>query len=107
MFPKEQRLKKSPEIIAVLRKGTRRNAPVVACSFLRRPGTVTRTAVIVGIKVSKRAVIRNLCKRRVRAILMASQLPQGDLIIQLRPGAQDLSFDQLLSQVSQCLRQLS
>jgi len=106
MFPKEQRLKKSQEIITVLRKGTRRNAPVVACSFLSRPGTVTRTAVIVGTKVSKLAVVRNLCKRRVRAILEAATLPEGDLVIQLRPGSQNLSFDQLQAQVTQCLRQL-
>jgi len=106
MFPKEQRLKKSQDIITVLRKGTRRNAPVVACSFLRRPGSLTRTAVIVGLKVSKLAVVRNLCKRRVRATLLAAELPVGDLIIQLRPGAQNLSFPELRDQIFQCLRQL-
>jgi ribonuclease P protein component len=107
MFPKEQRLRKSQDIILTLRTGTRRNAPVVACSFLRRPGTVTRTAVIVGTKVSKLAVTRNLYKRRTRSILEQLLLPNGDLVVQLRPGSQNLSFQQLEVQVRQCLRNLN
>jgi len=104
MFPREQRLKKSQDVVFVLRKGQRRATPLVACSFLRRPGTLSRVAVIVGTKVSKLAVTRNLCKRRVRSILKERPLPAGDLIVQLRPGAQNLTFVQLRDQIGQCLK---
>ena len=62
--------------------------------------------MIVDTKVSKRAVIRNLLKRRVRAILRAAALPSGDIIIRLRPTAKDTPFADLQQQVQKCLSQL-
>ena len=103
MFPREQRIRKTKDILKVLRQGTRRNTPVVACSFLSKPGNLSRITVIVDTKVSKLATVRNLLKRRTRAILGSTQLQQGDTIVRLRPQAKDLSFSELNQQIKKCL----
>ena len=107
MFPASKRIHTTKDILHVLRHGARRNQAVVACSFVKKPGTVSRVAVIVDTKVSKKATVRNLCKRRVRAILQASVLPVGDLVVRLRPGAPDLTFGQLQANLTACLRSLA
>ena len=104
MFAQERRIRTTRDIISVLRRGNRRSLGVVACSFLRKPATLSRVAVIVDNKVSKKAVVRNLLKRRVRAVLEQHSLPSGDIIIRLYKGADALSFEQLQEQVLQCLK---
>ena len=83
MFPRAQRLRKSEEIIVVLRKGRRVQSGSVTCSFLRKAGNLSRVTVIVDTKVSKQSTVRNLLKRRVRAYLHSVKLPLGSL---LHPG---------------------
>ncbi|MBU6389880.1 ribonuclease P protein component [Patescibacteria group bacterium] len=106
MFPKEQRIHKSQDIIWVLRRGVRRSTGVIACSFLKKPATLRRVAVIVSTEVSKKAVIRNLLKRRVRSLLRQTPFPGGDLVVRLRKGAAICTFEQLDTQLHQCLRGL-
>jgi len=107
VFSRPNRLRRGADIITVLRKGRRQNAPAVTCSFIAKPATLGRIAVIVDTKVSKRAVVRNLIKRRVRSIVRELGLPQGDLVIRVWKGGDALSFDQLHQQVRQCLGKLA
>lgn len=107
MFPRSQRIRKTHDLLAVLRRGRRVKSGVVTCSFLSKPATLSRITVIVDTKVSKLAVTRNLLKRRVRMILKESDLPAGDLVVRLWRGAADLSFGQLRAEVEQCLKRLT
>jgi ribonuclease P protein component len=107
VFPQDQRLHDTADIIASLRRGVRASLGPVTCSLLRKAGTLSRVTVIVDTKVSKKATERNLLKRRVRAILHEATLPTGDLVVRVYPQARDLPFSSLHNQVTQCLKRLS
>jgi ribonuclease P protein component len=107
VFPRAERLRTTKDILQVFRKGQRLSRGVVSCSFLKKTGTLVRVTVIVDTKVSKKAVVRNLLKRRVRAILAGLALPTGDIIIRLYKGADEVGFSLLTDQVRQCLNRLA
>ena len=67
---------------------------------------LNRSAIIVDTKVAKRAVVRNLLKRRVRQILQESALPGGDLVIRLHKGSQDLKYPAFREHVLACLKRI-
>ena len=107
MFPRSQRIRTSEDIIKVIRHGKRRSQGIVTCYFLAKPGTLSRITVIVDSKVSKKAVVRNLLKRQVRAILASTALTSGDTIIRLFKGAEGIRFQELQVLVQQCLHHLA
>jgi ribonuclease P protein component len=52
--------------------------------------------VILGKSVAKRAVLRNLLKRRIRAVMQPIiSESDADFVIIVRPGAADLSYEEL------------
>lgn len=106
MFPRQNRLRKSEDIIAVLRKGRRSQSGPVTCSFQAKAGSLSRVTVIVDTKVAKKATARNLLKRRTRSWLHTLGLPKGDLIIRLRPGATNLDYAELGKRIEECLKSL-
>lgn len=55
---------------------------------------MSRFAFIVGTKVSKKAVVRNRWKRRLRAAVGAhlAQFPLADYTISVRPGIPEPSY---------------
>lgn len=106
MFPKERRLRKSADIILVLRKGRRYKVPALTCYFLAKPGTLGRVGVIVDTKVSKKAVVRNLLKRRIRTVLESNGIPEGDLVIRVAHGAAETTFEELSQQLGPVLKSL-
>jgi len=64
---------------------------------------VTRVGFAIGVKVAKRAVVRNLLKRRLREIfrkLLPTVAPGYDLVVMARPGSTELEFDELKAVVS-------
>jgi ribonuclease P protein component len=77
---------------------------MLACSFISKPGTLSRVTVIVNTKVAKKAVDRNLLKRRLRSLLRTYTLPIGDLVVQTRAGSPALDFQELAQQLDQCLQ---
>lgn len=100
MLPRANRLRRSDDIVAVLRRGSRRSSgPITAYSS---GGPTSRATVIVDKKVSKRAVVRNQVKRRIRAVLH-EQLPAGNVVIRAYPGAETLEFNVLREHVLKCL----
>ncbi len=79
MYRSEHRLRKSADIERLFKSGRSLLSPVFSLKMARNSLGITRVAIIVGTKVHKRAVRRNLVKRRMRAV-MAELLPQ------LKPG---------------------
>jgi len=107
MFPRDQRLRRSSDVVATLRKGRRFSYGPLTCHFQARPDKDGRITVVVDTKVSKKAVVRNLLKRRVRAILQTTTLPKGDLVIRAYAPALVLSHLDLQKYLEQCLKKLS
>ena len=103
MFARAQRLAATPEILTVLRRGDRVYRGAVSCYFLPKPAKVGRVTVIVSKEISKKAVERNLLKRRTREILKTLTLPQGDLVVRFQKGAATLTYDELRNLVMKCL----
>lgn len=103
MFSQVERLHTTQDILFCLRQGKRRSFDLVQCSYLPKADKLGRVTVIVDTKVSKKAVMRNLLKRRARAILRTIGLPHGDLVIRLRPGTDKLEFQELERQIKSCL----
>ena len=107
MFPRDRRVRTTSDIITALRKGRRFSFGPVSCYFFSKPGSVGKATVIVDKKTAKKAVQRNLMKRRSRAILQQYPLPAGNLVVRLYAGSQDLSFPDLHIQLERCLAKLS
>lgn len=69
----------------------------------------SRFGVVVGIKVHKRAVKRNLVKRRIREILRANLpriKPGYDVMILTQPKSIITEYAELEVQVLSCLKKL-
>lgn len=88
MLPRDQRLTRSDDVRAVLRRGQRRAGAVVVVHVRRRgdddPG---RVAVVASRRVGN-AVERNRAKRVLRAAVAAHGIPRGvDLALVARRAA--------------------
>ncbi|MEY3783914.1 MAG: Ribonuclease [Candidatus Parcubacteria bacterium] len=66
MFKKSERLSRS-EFAVYFKTGKRHHFP--DCTIITSPALTRKVAVVVGKKVSKRAVVRNTVRRRVYAAL--------------------------------------
>ena len=119
MLPETNRLKHRKDFSAVYRKGIRRNSAYLSLRALRKPKSVelskptaekslqpTRTGISISLKVSKRAVVRNRIKRQIRAALrqLLPRLKFGwDLVIVVRPIAQECNYAEILQELEQLL----
>ena len=119
MLPETNRLKHRKDFSAVYRKGMRRNSAHFSLRALRKPKSVelskptaekslqpTRTGISISLKVSKRAVVRNRIKRQIRAALrhLLPRLKFGwDLVIVVRPIAQQCNYAEILQELEQLL----
>ena len=119
MLPDANRLKHRKDFSAVYRKGMRRNSVHFSLRALRKPKSIelskltaekslqpTRTGISISLKVSKRAVVRNRIKRQIRAALrqLLPRLKFGwDLVIVVRPIAQECNYAEILQELEQLL----
>lgn len=66
----------------------------------------TRIGISISQKVSKKAVVRNRIKRQIRAALrqlLPRLTPGWQLVIVVRPGAQECEYGQFLRELKQLL----
>lgn len=117
MLPLANRLKHRNDFNAVYRKGIRRNSTHLSLRALRKPKTAssptaadslqpTRTGISISLKVSKSSVVRNRIKRQIRAALrqLLPRLKGGwDLVIVVRPIAQECNYAKILQELEQLL----
>ena len=104
MFARAHRLRRSHDILTVLRRGMRRSHGPFTC-YYNRSASPARATVIVDKKVSKLAVERNKVRRRIRAALKEIGLPQsGDLIIRANKESLTLPYQEVVRSIRQCLR---
>ncbi len=123
-LPQNHRLKHRQEFSAVYRLGLRRSTSHIVLRALRtKPGSAvpidsaeserkaeplppTRIGISVSQKVSKRAVVRNRIKRRLRAGFrqLLPQIPAGwQIVIVVRPEAIWCDYEQFLRELKQLL----
>jgi len=90
MLTRDRRITSQADFRHVMRRGARRVSPHLTV-FALKTGAPSRFGFIVGKTVSKRAVVRNLVKRRLRAL--AADAPSGYDIVVL--AAADAEFETL------------
>jgi len=98
MLPKEHRLKKEKDFELLFKKGRGVFDNFVGIKFLDNNLSISRFGFVVGVKVSKKAVKRNLVKRRLREVTknkLKEIKPGFDIILIIRPAALGLNLDEL------------
>ena len=108
VLSKPYRLRKYRDFSRVYQKGKRSRTDCLAiCVYPRSPQTEsepTRIGIAVGQKVSKRAVVRNLIKRRIRAAcrqLLPQLKPGRDIVIVARAASTHCEYHEFLQQLKQ------
>ncbi len=106
MLPKKHRLLAEKDFTRLFRGGRQFNARCLTLKAIRNGLAESRFGFAIGVKVAKRAVQRNLLKRRLREIVR-KDLPATsagyDLVFMARPGATSLSFPELEAMVADLL----
>lgn len=118
-LPKIHRLRRRQDFSKVYQAGLRRHTPNLTLRALRQPKAAPRSdlaakkdliptciGISIGLKVSKRAVIRNRIKRRIRSATqeLLPHLAGGwQLVIIVKPGATQCSYGQFLQELKQLL----
>ncbi|MDA0256620.1 MAG: ribonuclease P protein component [Chloroflexi bacterium] len=102
--PAVDRLRRSSEISATLRKGKRARQRLVHVAALPNGLPRSRFALSVSKRVGS-AVVRNRVKRRLR-VLLRSRPPRGgyDIVVTAHVGADSVPIDDLMRDIERCLR---
>lgn len=91
MLPQENRLKRDKDFTALFSKKTKGiYGTYVGAKFKMNGLDVFRAAVVVGTKISKKAVVRNRLRRQVREVLrlnLAKLKPGYDLVLIVKKEA--------------------
>ena len=98
MLPKKQRIRQSKEFESVFKNSYSNYNTILGFKSSKNTLNATRFGFIVGTKVSKLSVKRNLLKRRLRALAKDSlQMikPGFDIVIIALPKAADNDFSQI------------
>jgi len=95
MLAKFNRLRKKKEFETVLRKGKGFKEDFLVLKAMKNNLSQTRVGLIVGVKVSKKATLRNKIKRRLKALIVTkiSEIEKGvDIILIAKPGLEHKDF---------------
>lgn len=107
MLPQTNRLRLESDIKTLFARGKSVFGSWVGMKFRKNNLSMSRFAVVVGVKVSKKAVVRNRLKRQVRAIVqevLPQVTPGYDVLFFMKPAGARGSFDELKEQVLASLK---
>ena len=107
MLPQSNRLRLESDIKTLFARGKSVFGSWVGMKFWKNDLPVSRFAVVTGVKVSKKAVVRNRLKRQVRAIVqevLPRVTPGYDVLLFMKPTGAEKSFDELKVQVLASLK---
>jgi ribonuclease P protein component len=110
-LPRAYRLRHRHDFQRVYQNGRRRtsaNMSVLAYANSKQPDILptTRFGIVIGKKISKKAVIRNLVKRRIKAALrqlVAQILPGKMVVIGCRSGITQCDYVEILRELKKIL----
>ena len=98
MLPAQNRLRHEKDIKALFSEGKGVFDAACGLKYRKNGHKETRFAVVVGMKVSKNAVVRNKVRRRIRSVIEA-RLPtiKGgfDVAFLTRPGVEKKNFKEI------------
>lgn len=109
MLAREQRLTKSRDITAVMRRGRYGVSGPVLAKALANGTPTSRLVVVVSKKVSKKATVRNRVRRRVIGVVEASwqTVPAGyDIVVTVRDDLSDAPATEVTKRVTEALKRL-
>ena len=95
MSPKLNRLKNKKDFKKVLRRGKGLREDFLILKFVKNNLPQTRIGFIVGIKVSKRATLRNKVRRRLRELVkkeIDNLKNELDIVLIAQPGLENKDF---------------
>jgi len=98
MLPRQNRLATDKDFARLFKSGRFFDGPGIGLKAVAAGPGVLRLGFAVGVKVAKRAVARNLIKRRLREIVrkrLPSMRTGCHLVFIAKPGAADLEFADL------------
>lgn len=98
MLSREYKLKKDNDFKKVFEKGKFCRSGFIKIRFLKNDLEVTRFGLVIGSKISKKAVFRNRIKRRLEEVirLRLDQIkPSFDIVILFEPEVVDKNYKQI------------
>jgi ribonuclease P protein component len=109
MFAKNNRLRKTKEIDLVFKQGKSAFEKALGIKTKKNDLSNTKITVLVSVKVSKKAVERNLLKRRIRAALrenISNFKGSYDLVVVTQPSAKNLDYVEIQQTIKKLLKKL-
>lgn len=110
MIASTRRLADDRQIKKVLQKGTAQSGSFFKIKALKNPRllSLSRLAVVVSKKISNRAVVRNLIKRRTKAVFSEGikNLSGYDIVVFPTKQVEKAYFEDLKEDARQCLKKL-
>ncbi len=109
MLKKENRLKKQKDFERVFKQGKYCKQDLIFLRVEKNDVKVSRFGFIVSKKVSKKAVVRNKVKRRMREVIKKRLLciEKGiDVVLSAIPGLEEKSFNETETMINKALEKL-
>lgn len=107
MLAREQRLRSAADIARVYKRGVYGgSAGALSIKAVKSGRALNRAVVVVGKKVSKKAVVRNRIRRRLAEILrprLTTAAPGWDIVLSVHTDISTLSAADLTAHVSRAL----
>ncbi len=110
MLPKEHRLRHEKDIKALFAKGKSVFGIYTGIKFVKNKLPESRFTVVVGVKIAKRAVVRNKIKRKYRAILheRLDVISSGyDVLVLVKKESLTASHDEIKADFLKILKKAS
>lgn len=107
MLAKKNRLRSDKDYKQVHERGRVQTGRFLRIKVVANGLGVVRFGLMIGVKVSKKAVERNKVKRHLREaarVLLPSLAPGSDIVVLARPAACDKSLAEILNELSLLLQ---
>jgi ribonuclease P protein component len=98
MLPKKNKLKKKKDFQRVFQKGRYYQGVFINLKLVKNNLDLNRIGIIIGVKVSKKAVIRNKIKRRIEESIRVNtnKIKKGfDIVVIVKPEAVGKSYSKI------------
>lgn len=107
---KQNCLTKKKEFDEVFTKGRSAHTLELGAKVIKTGNKETKLGILVGVKISKKAVVRNKCRRKIREAIRRNMvnIKSGyNIIIITRPGIEALSYQEISDKLLITLKKLS
>lgn len=101
-FPKQDRIRAARDFERVFRQGKKKQGRFICIHYLYNKEDRTRVGITVSKKVDKRAVVRNLTKRRLREIFRKNRQMFPcclDIVFRALPACANAEYGELRDEV--------